>query len=151
MDEASEHAEMIEELSEQNSRLTEENEELKSTLEELEEMKMLAEEIEENQGEVERSLRSEIYRKEVELLDCADKITNLRNSVYEAEKTIVKFRELTAVLQQQLADYQVMRRPNGLGQRSRLPEQCLRIERALQGPARPEHEAAVTSPTGHRP
>lgn len=149
MDEASEHAEMIEELSEQNSRLTEENEELKGTLEELEEMKMLAEEIEENQGEVERSLRSEIYRKEVELLDCADKITNLRNTIYEAEKTIVKFRELTTVLQQQLADFQVACRPNHSGQRGRLPKQCFRIERTLQGPARPEHEAAVSSPPRH--
>ncbi|PRP79192.1 hypothetical protein PROFUN_13072 [Planoprotostelium fungivorum] len=94
MDAAADSEAIIEELSDKKMNLEEKVAELQATIEELEEMRDISQEIEENQAAVEKQLRSEIYGKEVELLDAAGQSTNLSRKISELERTIQQFRIL---------------------------------------------------------
>jgi dynactin 1 len=95
---------MIEELTEKNLTLEEKIQELESQNEELEALRNISEELEESQSAVEKQLRSEIYAKEIEILDQAGNITNLKNKLVDYERTVEQFRNVVRSQQDQLID-----------------------------------------------
>eukprot|EP01114_Cavostelium_apophysatum_P009608 TRINITY_DN2280_c0_g1_i2.p1 TRINITY_DN2280_c0_g1~~TRINITY_DN2280_c0_g1_i2.p1 ORF type:complete len:1351 (-),score=437.37 TRINITY_DN2280_c0_g1_i2:39-4091(-) len=102
VDAAGQSEEMIEELTEKNLSLEEKIRELEATNEELEALRDISEELEESQNAMEKQLRSEIYGKEVELLDQAGNINNLKNRIADQDRTIEQFRNVVRSQQEQL-------------------------------------------------
>ena len=102
LDASAEAEQMVEELTEKNLNLEEQIKVLNNTVEELEQLRDIADEIEENQNAAEKQLRSELYAKEIELLDQATVITNLKNTILEKDRNVDQFRTLTRTLQEQL-------------------------------------------------
>ena len=102
VDASTEAEQIAEQLTSKNLALEEQISELQSTVEELEDLRDIAEEIEENQNAAEKKLRSELYAKEIEILDQATVISNLKNLLSEKDRMGDQFRSLVKSLQDQL-------------------------------------------------
>jgi len=106
LDVALEAEDIIEELTDKNMSLEEKVEELQQTIEDLEDLKMISEELEENQSQVEKELRSQMYQKEIKLLDALGVIKNHQNTIVDREKTIEQFREKVTALQHKINKFE---------------------------------------------
>ncbi|KYR02819.1 dynactin [Tieghemostelium lacteum] len=95
---------LITDLTEKNLELNEEVDELKGTLSDLEAFKDLSEELTENQVALEKSLRHDLYAKEVENLNLNGQLANQALKISEAERTIQQFRELVGRLQHKIEE-----------------------------------------------
>eukprot|EP01117_Protostelium_nocturnum_P021064 TRINITY_DN99_c1_g1_i4.p1 TRINITY_DN99_c1_g1~~TRINITY_DN99_c1_g1_i4.p1 ORF type:complete len:845 (+),score=409.32 TRINITY_DN99_c1_g1_i4:1644-4178(+) len=94
LDAAGEAEDMIEDLSNKLMNLEEKVAEQQGTIDELEEMRDISQELEESQAAEEKVLRSQIYSKEVEILDLGGQITNLNRKIAEYDRTVTQFRIL---------------------------------------------------------
>jgi len=106
LDVALEAESMVEELSEQKIELEEQVQELQQTVEDLEMLKQVSEELEENHAEVEKQLRSALYKKEIQFLESLTKIKNQQSEIEDLEKTMEQFRQKVNSLQQHVKQYE---------------------------------------------
>lgn len=102
LDEASGMEDTLQELVDKNLKLGDQVAELRSTVEELEELRDVSEELEENQAHLEKELRSELNRKEIQLQDLATSFRGHLKKSKEKDVTINQFRDKIKVLEQEL-------------------------------------------------
>lgn len=106
LDVALEAEDMVEELSDKKLELEEQVQELQQTVEDLEQLQQVSEELEENHAEVEKQLRTALYKKEIQYLESLTKIKNQQGEIEDREKTIDQFREKVNSLQLHVKQYE---------------------------------------------
>jgi Dynein associated protein/CAP-Gly domain len=103
LDLASEAESMVQTLSTKSMALQDRVAELEAAAAELEELRELSEELEESQQQAAKDLRAELYAKEVEALELADRAASLQRQLDEALATNALYRTRTAALQERIA------------------------------------------------
>lgn len=106
LDAALEAEEIVEDLSRKNLDFEQQVKDLKGQIHDLEESVELSEQLEEQFQQVEKNLRSEIRRKEVQVLDFGGILSNTQQTLMEKEKTINNFRAKVKQLEQRIFEVQ---------------------------------------------
>ncbi|CAG5131149.1 unnamed protein product, partial [Candidula unifasciata] len=99
--------EMVEQLTERNLKLEDEIREILEEKNDLEALNDMNEELQENARATELELREELDMKNIKLLELQRKLDGTQETFAEYDKTLNKFRELVANLQDQLRSKQV--------------------------------------------
>lgn len=100
--------EMLEQLTERTLNMGERIEEMRITIEDLEALKEMNDELEENHIETEKQLEGEIEALGAQVSQERQRVVALAETVSERDGTIAQFRELVAVLQDEIAQLRAL-------------------------------------------